>query len=127
MSLLREIAEEFKKEIEKATAEFNTQPAQGSPGSGGNIARMNSGVTPHSKSAATGTKKRSSEQSQAKKQKKRAPQQPAAVTPTKVQTGTPVRTHPIIKNLSPATARNAIIMAEIIGPPLSKRGRKRTY
>ena len=115
MSLLREIAEEFKKEIEKATAEFNTQPAQGRSDSGENIARMNS--------KPSGTKKRSSEQSQTKKQKKRAPQQPAAVTPTQVQTGTSVRKHQLIRNLNPATARNAIVMAEIIGPPVSKRKR----
>ena len=155
MSIFREIAEEFKNEIkrelEKASAEFNIQPAQQRPaspvasGSQPQRARMDSGVVEHASGQSSAQRPRT------KKQKKKAPVQSSGTTiilpndtntqdaqvygtqtyntqPQNTQTQASVkrtRLNQIRTGLNPQTARNAILMAEIIGRPVSKRQHKR--
>ena len=132
MSFIQEMINEFKQEIQKELAAFDIQPAsqvsqpapapsQGMPASMGR-APANTGVR------ITGS-------SSTKKQRKKAPQKktttsprPQAQTqaqqpqaPPQTQTIAQGQTHHLITNLNPQTARNAIIMAEIIGPPVSRR------
>jgi len=131
MSFFQEMINEFKQEIEKEMAVFSTQPSTQSPRPKQAPASM--GHTP----ANTGV--RITDSTTAKKQRKKAPQKksaPAAPRPqAQTQTQTQVeqraqphwqpvttgRAHHLAANLNPQTARNAIIMAEIIGPPVSRR------
>ena len=133
MSFFKEIVDEFKREIEKATAELNAQTNKQAPRPQGppppqRTNKADSGVIEHS-----GT-----ERPKPKKQRKKAPAQQPAATGAAGATGTTrspvektqVQKQPIVtgnaarqlvSSLNPQTARNAIIMSEVIGPPVSRR------
>ena len=136
MSFFREIAQEFRNEFEKATAEFAPQSlakdfrGQSKPIAPHAANPYQQAVTQHAPGAS------SQQRPQANKQSKRSPQQgsrqsgqqtgrqTSTAEQTQVRTVSPVRAHQLVANLNPITARSAIIMSEVLGPPVSKRQRK---
>ena len=145
MSFFRDVIDEFKREMEKAQAEFGVQqsmnPTQGKPvyGSYGTVNSGMGGQTRVSMSTGTDGRTASSQRpAQSKKTRKKAPPQqqqiePGIVTPTgqaapKTQTVIPPsRAHKTVANLNPQSARNAIILSEVLGPPVSKRQNRRVF
>ena len=138
MSFFQEMINEFKQEIQKEMAVLDIRPdKQAQQPVPASSMPANMGRAP----ANTGV--RISDSSSPKKQRKKAPQKKSATTATRpqaqkkvaqqTQQQTQVQAQPVttghaqqlVANLNPQTARNAIIMAEVIGPPVSKRQRKR--
>ena len=124
MSFFQEMINEFKQEMQKEMA-ANMGHAPANMGQ----TPANMGQTP----ANSGV--RISDSTSTKKQRKKAPQKKSASTAKRPQPQTQAQpqsqtvatgqAHQLVANLNPQTARNAIIMAEIIGPPVSRRQRKR--
>ena len=140
MSFFQEMIDEFKKEIQKEMAVFDIQPTrQVSTKSDSGVIEHKQGMPANMGRKSTNTGVRITDSSSTKKQRKKAPQKKSASTSprpqakaqtqqqTQPQTQTTAQSHKhqLIANLNPQTARNAIIMAEIIGPPVSRRQRRR--
>ena len=148
MSFFQEMIDEFKQEIQKELAVFDIQPTKKAPQSGQTSSMPDSGVIEHKQSTPVNTGRKSTntgvritDSSSTKKQRKKTPQKKSTSTSPRPQAQTQAQqpaqpqtqtqksaqghAHHLVANLNPQTARNAIIMAEIIGPPVSRRQRKR--
>ena len=141
MSFFKEIVTEFKNELEKAKSELGVDAKsfnpsnQNSTGSNPQVAPFNQSQGRQANTANTQRRKSSG--------KSRQRRETAESVSTDESTGTTVAprpsatsqstarasssVHSAVAGLNPQTARNAIIMAEVLGQPVSKRQRKRAY
>ena len=122
MSFLKEIVDEVKGEIAKASQQavpHVTQP----PNRPGSNSSNQSGFSSQTREART-------EQPQRPKQRKRPqqqqPQQGTTQQQRQTQKASPIQARQLVANLNPVMARSAIIMAEVLAPPVSKRQNRKS-
>jgi hypothetical protein len=146
MSFFKDLAAEVQKEFDNATAEFkgdwlksvpglNTKPATPSPlQQGGSASQQvdvryhtpNPGVIEHHVSSPTNRSSQPEQRppQQKKRGKKPPQQQTSTAAQPRVKKVSSISAHKLVANLTPAVARSSIIMAEVLGPPVSKRQRR---
>ena len=129
MSILRQFAEEIKREIQneiaKVQAELNPPPVMQTHAMSQSPPKAS--TSPNKTEAGKKTKTRSTKKADKKNnvpgdiEKTVSPKREAGKIEFLGANATRTKPHHIVSSLNAASARNAIVLAEVLGPPVSRR------